>query len=104
MGSTAKRAAIVTLVAGSIVVLALALWKIKVVIALLFLGFIIAAAMRLGVDWLHRRARLRRGFGVLIHYLAIAGVIALFLWLVVPPAIDQVQQAIGSTSLHTAEN
>jgi predicted PurR-regulated permease PerM len=100
VSSTAKRAAIVTLVAGSLVVLALALWKIKVVIALLFLGFIIAAAMRPGIDWLHRRLRLRRGFGVLIHYLALAGAIALFLWLVVPPAINQVQQAIGSTSLH----
>jgi predicted PurR-regulated permease PerM len=100
MGTTAKRAAVVTLVAGSIVVLALALWKIKVVIALLFLGFIISAAMRPGVDWLHRRARIPRGFGVLIHYLALAGAIALFLWLVVPPAIDQVQQAIGSTSIH----
>jgi predicted PurR-regulated permease PerM len=100
MGTTAKRAAVVTLVAGSIVVLALALWKIKVVIALLFLGFIIAAAMRPGVEWLHRRARISRGFGVLIHYLALAGAIALFLWLVVPPAIDQVQQAIGSTSIH----
>lgn len=100
MGSTAKRAAIVTLVAGSLVALALALWKIKVVIALLFLGFIISASMRPGVDWLHRRVRLRRSFGVLIHYLVIAGAIALFLWLVVPRAIDQVQQAIGSTSLH----
>ena len=56
--------------------------------------------MRPGVDWLHRRARLRRGFGVLIHYPVLLGVIALFLWLVVPRAIDQVQQAIGSTSIH----
>jgi predicted PurR-regulated permease PerM len=100
MGSTAKRAAVVTLVAGSIVVLALALWKIKVVIALIFLGFIISAAMRPGVDWLQRRARVPRGVGVLIHYVVLAGAIALFLWLVVPPAIDQVQHAIGSTSLH----
>jgi len=61
MGSTAKRAAVVTLVAGSLIVLALALWKIKVVIALIFLGFIVAAAMRPGVDWLHRRARVPRG-------------------------------------------
>ena len=97
---TAKRAAVVTLVAGSIVVLALALWKIKVVIALIFLGFILAAAMRPGVDWLQRRGRIPRGFGVLIHYVVLAGAIALFLWLVVPPAIDQVQQAIGSTSIH----
>jgi predicted PurR-regulated permease PerM len=100
MSTTAKRAAIVTLVVGSIVVLALALWKIKVVIALLFLGFIVSAAMRPGVDWLQRRVRLPRPAGVLLHYLAFAGVIALCLWLVVPTAIDQVQQAIGSTSIH----
>jgi predicted PurR-regulated permease PerM len=102
MGLTAKRAAVVTLVVGSIVVLALALWKIKVVIALLFLGFIIAAAMRPGVDWLHRRLRIPRGLGVLIHFLVLASVIALFLWLVVPRATNQVQQAIGSTNLHHA--
>jgi predicted PurR-regulated permease PerM len=57
MGSTAKRTAVVTLVAGSIIVLALALWKIRIVIALVFLGVIIAAAMRPGIDWLQRRAR-----------------------------------------------
>jgi predicted PurR-regulated permease PerM len=85
---------------GSIVVLALALWKIKIVIALLFLGFTISAAMRPGVDWLQRRARVPRPLGVLIHYVVLLGLIALFLWLVVPPAITQVQQAIGSSSLH----
>ena len=100
MGDTARRAATATLVAGGIVVLALALWKIKVVIALVFLGFTIAAAMRPGVDWLNRRARLPRSAGVLVHYVVFAGVIALFLWLVVPPAIDQVQQAIGHSTLH----
>jgi predicted PurR-regulated permease PerM len=100
MSSAAKRAAIVTLVAGSIIVLALALWKIKVVIALLFLGFTISAAMRPGVDWLHRRARVPRPVGVFLHYIVFICAIALFLWLVVPPAITQVQQAIGSTSLH----
>jgi predicted PurR-regulated permease PerM len=100
MGSTAKRAAVATLVAGGILVLALALWKVKVVIALFFLGMIIAAAMRPGVDWLHRRARISRGFGVLIHFLALVGVVALFLWLIVPPAITQVQQAIGGSALH----
>jgi predicted PurR-regulated permease PerM len=100
MSTTAKRAAVVTLVSGSIVVLGLALWKIKVVIALIFLGVIIAASMRPGVDWLHRRARLPRAVGVLVHYAVLLGLIALFLWLVVPRAIDQVQQAIGSTSLH----
>src|SRR5206468_5674637 len=102
MGTTAKRAAVVTLVAGGIVVLALALWKIRVVIALVFLGFIVAAAMRPGVDWFQRH-RLPRGVGVLLHYLALAGVIALVLWLVVPPAISQVQQAIGNVPTTSSE-
>jgi predicted PurR-regulated permease PerM len=100
MNTTAKRAAVVTLVSGSIIVLALVLWKIKVVIALIFLGVIIAAAMRPGVDWLQRRARVPRAVGVLIHYAVLLGLIALFLWLVVPRATDQVQQAIGSTNIH----
>ena len=95
MSSTAKRAAITTLVAGSIVVAALALWKIKIVIALLFLGIIVAAAMRPGVDWLHKRWRLPRGLGVMVHYAGLIGVAALFLWLVVPSATKQVQQAVG---------
>jgi predicted PurR-regulated permease PerM len=92
---TARRAAVATVVVIAIVVAALALWKIKVVIALLFLGFIVAAAMRPGIEWLARH-RVPRGTGVLLHYLAIVGVIALFLWLVVPPALKQVEQAVGN--------
>jgi predicted PurR-regulated permease PerM len=78
-----------------IVATALALWKIKLIVSLLFLAFVIAAAMRPGVDWLHRH-RVPRGFGVALHYLALLAVVALFLWLVVPRAIDQVQAAIGN--------
>ena len=99
MGATARRAAIVTLVAGGIVVVALALWKIKVVIALLFLGFIIASAMRPSVEWLHKR-RVPRGVGVLIHYLVLVGLVALVLWIFVPRAITQVQQAVSTPALH----
>jgi predicted PurR-regulated permease PerM len=100
MSTTARRAAITTLVAGGIVIAALALWKIKVVIALLFFGFIIAAAMRPGVEWLQHRARLPRAAGVLVHYLVLFGVVAVVLWLFVPRAIDQVQQATSGNALH----
>src|SRR5919201_2544624 len=103
MGTTARRAATATLVAGGIIVLALALWKVKVVIALVFLGFIIAAAMRPGVDWLHGKARVPRPLGVLAHFAALAGLIALLLWLAVPPAISQVQQAIGNVPTTSAQ-
>ena len=102
MGTTARRAAVATLAALSVVVAALALWKIKVVIALVFMGFIVAAAMRPSVDWLDRRARIPRPAGVLIHYLVLLGVVALVLWLFVPRAIDQVQQATEGNSLHQA--
>ena len=102
MGTTARRAAVATLVALSVVVAALALWKIKVVIALIFMGFIVAAAMRPSVDWLDRRARIPRSAGVLLHYLALLGIVALVLLLFVPRAIDQVQQATQGNSLHHA--
>ncbi len=92
---TARRAATATLVVISIVVVALALWKLKVLIALLFLGFVIASAMRPSVEWLYRRARVPRSVGVVLHYLVFFGAVALFLYLVVPVAITQVHNAIG---------
>jgi predicted PurR-regulated permease PerM len=98
MSETARRAFIATLAAGSVVVIALALWKLKLLIALLFLAFIIAAAMRPGVEAL-RRLRIPRGVGVLIHYAVLVGLIGLLLWLVVPRAIDQVQVALGEENL-----
>lgn len=94
--STARRAATWTLVALSIVVAALALWKIRIVIALLFLGIVVASAMRPSVDWLDRRWRVPRGVGVFLHYVLVAGALALFLWLVVPRALNQLEQAIGN--------
>ena len=50
MKQTALRAFVSTVVVGSVVVLALALWKLKLILALLFLGFIVAAAMRPGIE------------------------------------------------------
>ena len=99
METTARRAATTTLVAGSIVVLALALWKIRVVVALVFLGFIVAAAMRPSVDWLVAR-RIPRPVGVLLHYALLLGAIAIALWLLVPRAIDQVQAATSGNGIH----
>jgi predicted PurR-regulated permease PerM len=103
MGGTARRAAIATLVALSIVVAALALWKIRIVIALLFLGFVIASAMRPSVEWLYRRARVPRAAGVVIHYLGLATAIGLFLYLVVPTALTQLDQAIGHVPTSTRQ-
>ena len=87
MGQVAKRTAVAALVVLGVFVAALVLWRIRVVIALLFSGFIIAAAMRPGIDWLERRARMPRAIGLLVHYLVILGLVALALWLLVPRAI-----------------
>ena len=95
MTGTARKAAISTIVAVAIIVFALALWKLRVIIALLFLGFVIASAMRPSVEWLYRRARVPRGIGVIVHYLGLLAAIGLFLYLVVPAAITQIDHAIG---------
>ncbi len=94
MAETARRAFITTLVALAVIVGALALWKVKIVLALVFLGLILAAAIRPGVDRLAEH-RIPRPLGVALHYLAVAGALALMLWLVVPRAVDQVDQALG---------
>jgi predicted PurR-regulated permease PerM len=103
LGETARRAATVTLVVLAIVIVALALWKIRIVIALLFLGFVIASAMRPSVEWLHRRAHVPRSVGVIVHYLGFLAAVGLFLYLVVPVAITQVDHAIGHVPTSQAE-
>jgi predicted PurR-regulated permease PerM len=100
MQETARRAFVATAVAGAVVVVAIALWHIRVLIALLFLAFTIAAAMRPGVEWLRRR-RIPRAGGIAIHYLALFAFLGLFLWAVVPRALDQVQQALGEAQHST---
>jgi predicted PurR-regulated permease PerM len=62
---------------------------------LLFLGFVIASAMRPSIDWLYRRWRVPRSVGVVLHYLGFLAVIAFLLWLIVPVAITQIDHAIG---------
>ena len=103
MSDTARRVFLATLIVVGVVTVALALWKLKVLIALLFLAFIIAAAMRPGIEALARR-RVPRGMGIAIHYLALGGVGALLLWLVVPRAVDQVQAAVGGDALRSSAN
>jgi predicted PurR-regulated permease PerM len=92
--ASAQRTVVATAVAVAVVAGALALWKLRFLLALLFLAMILAAAMRPGVEALARRG-VPRPIGVTLYYVALAGLIALVLWLVVPTAIDQVQAAIG---------
>jgi predicted PurR-regulated permease PerM len=102
MAETAKRAAVVTLVVVGIVVLVLALWRLRLVIALLFLAFVLAAAMRPTVDALARSGLPRVG-GIALHYIALVGIVVGFLWAVVPRAIDQVEEAVPETRSELSE-
>lgn len=95
MGQTARKAAVAALVVVGVVVLALALWKLKLVIALLFAGFIISAAMRPGIEAMHARG-IPRAVGLTLHYVVFAGFLGLALWLAVPRALDQVTAAVDN--------
>ena len=91
---TAKRVAIATLVAGGIVVAALALWKLRLVVALLFAAMIIAAAIRPGIDWLARR-RVPRPLGLALHYGALLAALGVALAFAVPAALHQIDHALS---------
>ena len=91
---TAKRTAIATLVVVGIVVGTLALWKLRLVVGLLFSAMIIAAALRPSIDWLARH-RVPPPLGLALHYLALVGAIAVALAFAVPAALHQVDRALS---------
>jgi predicted PurR-regulated permease PerM len=88
------RAFLTTIVALVTIVAVLALWELRVLVALLFLALIVAAAMRPGVDALAEH-RIPRAVGVLIHYGCLVIIVGVILWFVVPTSLHQVQSAIG---------
>src|SRR5205823_2279720 len=94
---TARRAFVTSAVVVGVVAGALALWHLRLLLFLLFLGFTLAAAMRPGVERLSRHG-VPRSVGVLLHFAALGAAIGLLLWLAVPPAIHQLSAAIGDQS------
>ena len=94
LGTKARDAFVITLVAVAVVVGVIAIWKLRLLLSLIFVGIILAAAMRPGVEALHRH-RVPRGIGVLLHYAVFLGAIALLVWLLVPTALHQTQEALG---------
>jgi predicted PurR-regulated permease PerM len=93
----AKHAAVAACVVLLLVLAVLALWKLRGVVALIFLAITLAAAMRPTVDRLALRG-IPRPATVLLHYVALLGLVALFLWLVVPTATRQVNRALARVS------
>ena len=102
MSETARKSFIATLVAVLVIAGALAIWHLKVLVALLLLALIISSAMRPGVEWLQRH-RIPRPLGVAIHYVVFLLVIAFLLWLIVPRALDQIGTAVGGIPTSTQD-
>jgi predicted PurR-regulated permease PerM len=75
MGQTAKRVGFATVIVIAIVASALVLWELRLVLALVFLGFILAAAMRPGIDAL-RRNGVPRALGLTLHYILAVPLVA----------------------------
>ena len=100
VGEIARWSFVATLVVGGTVVLAFALWTIKLVVALLFLAFTIAAAMRPGVEALQRRG-VPRAISIALHYLVVVAAIGALLAFGVPRALSQVQAALDQSSQPT---
>jgi predicted PurR-regulated permease PerM len=69
---TARHTVAAAVAALAVVVIALGLWKLRVVLALILLGLTIAAAIRPGVDRL-ASWRVPRAIGVVLHYAAFLG-------------------------------
>ncbi|HEY7208391.1 MAG TPA: AI-2E family transporter [Gaiellaceae bacterium] len=97
--STARRAFVSTVVVVAVVVGTLALWKLKLLVALLFVAVTISAAMRPGVEALARH-RVPRILGILAHYVALLGLIALFLSLAVPDLTHEVSAGLDAAQAH----
>jgi predicted PurR-regulated permease PerM len=85
---TAARAATWGLVWLAIIILAFLAWQLRIVLAILFLAVLIAAAMRRPVNLLDGWG-VPRAIAVVLSYLLLLGVVALLVWIVVPPLVEQ---------------
>jgi predicted PurR-regulated permease PerM len=93
--TVAGKWAVITLVAGSIVVAAVVLWELRTVLMLVLVALTIAAGMRKSVEWLRRRG-VPASLAILLHYAVLLGLFALVLVFVVPAALNEVRAALGA--------
>ncbi len=93
--SVARKAFVTTIVALATIVGMVALWKVKIVVAMLLSAITISAAMRPGVEWLAKH-RVPRVVGILLHYLVVLGLVVLFLSFVVPSLTSEIQTALDA--------
>jgi predicted PurR-regulated permease PerM len=103
-GTTSDRELIIrvakaTAAALAVAALAFGLWQVRTVLILLLLALTFAAAIRPGVEWLERH-RVPQSLAIFIHFLVLGGVLGIFIWLAVPPAVHQIAHALGPNAGH----
>jgi putative permease len=93
-GDLTVRVAKATAAALAVIALAAGIWQVRSVLILLLLALTFAAAIRPGDEWLGRH-RVPESVAILLHLLVIGGVVAVLLWIAVPPAVHQIGHALG---------
>ena len=88
------QAAKATAAGATVLALAFGVWQVRSMVILLLLALTFAAAIRPGVEWLHRR-HVPEPLAIALFFLAAGGIITLFFWLALPPAIHEVTQALN---------
>lgn len=81
-----------------IIVVALLLWALYAVsdiILILLISMILASAMDPLVDWLYRKAKFPRGLSVILVYLVFIALVAMVIYFLIPPMVDQFNQLAG---------
>jgi len=81
----------------AVLAIVIAVWSLlqivlitRQVLTWILVALFLAIALSPAVDWLQRKGVRRRGFAVALTALAVAGLIALVGWLVIPQLVDQV--------------
>ncbi len=87
-------AAKVTAAAIAVAAVAFGIWQVRTVVIMLLLALTFAAAIRPGVEWLHRH-RVPEPVAILFFLLTVIGVVVFFFWVAVPPAVHQVGHALN---------
>lgn len=83
----------------TVLLIVIAVWALLQIILItrqvltwVLVALFLAIALAPAVDWLQRKGIRRRGYAVALTALAVAGVIALIGWLVIPQLVDQVNE------------
>jgi predicted PurR-regulated permease PerM len=94
-------AARATAAAVAVIAAAFGLWRVRDIVVLLLLSLTFAAAIRPGVEWLQRR-RVPQSLAILFFFLTTIGVLVLFFWAAVPPALHQIGHALNEGDVSRA--